>query len=34
MINGGYVLPPELLELANEVRSGMYAMMENAAAGE
>jgi hypothetical protein len=34
MINGGYVLPPELLTLANEVRSGMYAMIENAAAGE
>lgn len=34
MINGGYVLPPELLTLANEVRAGMYAMMENAAAGE
>ena len=34
MINGGYELPPKLLELANEVRAGMYAMMENAAAGE
>jgi hypothetical protein len=34
MINGGYVLSPELLELANEVRAGMYAMLENAAAGE
>jgi hypothetical protein len=31
MINGGYVLPPELLELANEVRDAMYAMLENSA---
>jgi len=34
MINGGYTLPPELLQLANEVRSGMYAMLEKGAAGE
>lgn len=34
MINGGYVLEPKLLKLANEVRTGMYTMMENAAAGE
>lgn len=34
MINGGHTLPPDLLKLANEVRSGMYAMMEKAAAGE
>lgn len=31
MINGGYALPPELLTLANEVRSGMYAMLEKGA---
>ncbi|HEY9189283.1 MAG TPA: DUF302 domain-containing protein [Sulfurovum sp.] len=34
MINGGYVLSPELSRLANEVRNGMYAMMEDAASGE
>ncbi|MDD3591759.1 MAG: DUF302 domain-containing protein [Sulfurovum sp.] len=34
MINGGHPLSPELLELANEVRTGMYAMMEKAAALE
>jgi len=34
MINGGYTLPPKLLTLANEVRSGMYTMMEKAAAGD
>ena len=28
MINGGQPLPKEMLELANEVRSGMYAMLE------
>ena len=28
MINGGYPLPDDLLELANEVRSGMYGMLE------
>ncbi|HHD78567.1 MAG TPA: DUF302 domain-containing protein [Epsilonproteobacteria bacterium] len=34
MINGGYKLSPDLLKLANEVRTGMYTMMEKAAAGE
>lgn len=34
MINGGYTLKPELLTLANEVRKGMYTMMEKAAAGD
>jgi hypothetical protein len=34
MINGGKQLPPKLLKLANEVRSGMYEMMEKAAKGE
>lgn len=34
MINGGYTLPDELLALANEVRKGMYTMMEKAAAGD
>ena len=34
MINGGHPLSPDLLELANEVRTGMYAMMEKAAALE
>jgi hypothetical protein len=34
MINGGHTLPPELLKLANEVRSAMYAMIEKAGAGE
>ncbi len=34
MINGGKPLPPKLLKLANEVRSGMYKMMESAAKGE
>jgi len=34
MINGGYTLPDELLTLANEVRKGMYTMMEKAAAGD
>jgi len=34
MINGGYTLPPKMLELANEVRTGMYTMMEKAAAGD
>jgi hypothetical protein len=28
MISGGRPLPKELLELANEVRDGMYAMLE------
>lgn len=30
MINGGHTLPPELNKLANEVRTGMYAMLEKA----
>ncbi|MCF6205871.1 MAG: DUF302 domain-containing protein [Sulfurovum sp.] len=34
LINGGYPLSEELLELANEVRSGMYEMMDKAAKGE
>ena len=34
LINGGKPLPKELLELANEVRSGMYEMIEKAAKGE
>ncbi len=34
MINGGKPLPKELLELANEVRDGMYEMIEKAAKGE
>ncbi len=34
MINGGRTLEPELLKLANEVRTGMYSMMEKAAKGE
>jgi len=34
MINGGHTLPPELLKLANEVREGMYAMMNKGAAGD
>jgi len=34
LINGGYTLSPEMLTLANEVRSGMYEMMEKAAAGD
>ena len=34
LINGGYPLSPKMLALANEVRSGMYEMMEKAAAGE
>ena len=34
LINGGYTLSPEMLTLANEVRSGMYEMIEKAAAGE
>lgn len=31
MINGGHTLEPKLLDLANEVRAGMYAMIEKAA---
>lgn len=34
LISGGHTLPPKLFELANEVRSGMYTMMEKAAAGD
>lgn len=34
MINGGHTLPSEMLELANEVKKGMYTMMEKGAAGE
>jgi len=34
MINGGRPLAPKLLELANEVRNGMYEMMDKAAKGE
>jgi len=34
MINGGRKLPPKLLKLANEVRKGMYTMMEKAASGD
>lgn len=34
LINGGYILPPELDKLANEVRTGMYTMMEKAALGD
>lgn len=31
MINGGHPLPKELLDLANEVRKGMYQMLEKGA---
>jgi hypothetical protein len=34
LINGGRPLSKELLDLANEVRSGMYEMMDKAAKGE
>jgi len=34
MINGGQTLPSKMLELANEVRTGMYEAMEKAAANE
>jgi len=34
MINGGHTLPEELATLANEVRTGMYTMLEKAAAGD
>ena len=34
MINGGQKLPEKLLKLANEVRTGMYTMMEKGAAGD
>jgi len=33
LISGGHTLSPKLYELANEVRTGMYTMMEKAAAG-
>ena len=32
LISGGHSLSPKLLELANEVRTGMYTMLEKAAA--
>lgn len=34
MINGGHTLPDEMLKLANEVKEGMYTMMEKGAKGE
>lgn len=34
MIDGGQTLPEDMLKLANDVRTGMYTMMEKAAAGE
>ena len=34
MINGGHVLPPKLKKFANEVRKGMYTMMERGSKGE
>lgn len=34
MINGGYTLPAEMLKLANEVKKGMYTMMEKGASGD
>lgn len=34
MLNGGYTLDKDIYELGNEVRTGMYTMMEKAAAGE
>ncbi|QOR62829.1 DUF302 domain-containing protein [Sulfurovum sp. ST-21] len=34
MINGGHTLPKEMLQLANEVRSGMYAMLKAAEEGD
>jgi len=34
MINGGQPLPEKLAKLANEVRTGMYTMMEKGASGE
>ena len=33
LISGGHPLSPKLLELANEVRTGIYTMLEKAAAG-
>lgn len=34
MINGGHALPKELAELASEVRTGMYTMLDRAATGD
>ncbi len=34
MIHGGKKLPKEMLELANDVREGMYGMLEKGAEGE
>jgi len=34
MIAGGKTLPPELLKLANEVKEGMYSMLEKSASRE
>ena len=34
MINGGRPLSPDLLKLANEVKTGMYSMLEKAASGD
>ncbi len=34
LLHGGYVLDDEIYELGNEVRTGMYTMMEKAAAGD
>ena len=34
MIAGGRTLPPELLKLANEVKEGMYSMLEKSASRE
>ena len=34
MINGGRTLPPKLFKLADEVRKGMYTMMEEASKGD
>lgn len=34
MINGGHTLPDDMLKLANEVKKGMYTMMEKGAAGD
>lgn len=33
LLHGGFVLDPDIYELGNEVRTGMYTMMEKAAAG-
>ena len=34
LLNGGHPLSEKMLELGNEVRTGMYTMMEKAAAGD